>query len=90
MKRDYSGIDLPYMVAHWKIGFAISRLQSAGVWDQLPSDLRKRVTDANEAGRSYSITKVDLDSVSDDAWKHLSEMIGGTPTPARDDQGSGG
>lgn len=73
--RDYSGIELPYVIAAWKVGFAIQAIVQAGMWSNLPRSVALKINDAYSNGRDLVVTKADLDSLPDDAWEYLRSRL---------------
>lgn len=73
--RDYSRLNLPYVVAAWKVGFAIQMIVQAGMWSKLPHAVAVKINDAYSNGRELHVTKADLDSLPDDAWEYLRSRL---------------
>lgn len=73
--RDYSQFDLPYVIADWKVGFAIQVIVQAGMWSRLPRAIALKINDAYSNGRDLTVTKADLDSLPDDAWEYLRSKL---------------
>jgi len=68
--------DLPYTISGIQDSVGISDLQSAGLWDKIPTDLQAKL----EAGDSWfssgvSITKADLDELSDPVWNYIAAQL---------------
>lgn len=74
MQRQYS-FPLPVTVPAFAINYAVDRLQSAAVWHDIPSALKKKIADAQRSSSSLLITRADLDSLSDHAWSIVEHMI---------------
>lgn len=75
MTRDYSQIDLPYVIAAWKVGFVIQTIVQAGMWAKLPHAVAVKINDAYSNGRELQVTKADLDSLPDDVWEYLRSRL---------------
>lgn len=73
--RDYSQINLPYVIAAWKVGYAIQMIVQAGMWTKLPFEVATKINDAYSHGRDLVVTKTDLDSLPDDAWEYLKSRL---------------
>jgi hypothetical protein len=73
MTRDYSKIELPYTLPHWKLGFALERIRP--YWGKLPTPFLKKFNSALSGGQALVITKEDLDSLSDEMWQVLQEKL---------------
>ena len=72
--RDYSKIDLPVILPRWKIQLGMDRLRPH--WDLLPYDLAVKILAVyNGEERALTITRKDLDSLSDAAWQELERNL---------------
>jgi len=69
LPRDYSSIELPYHVSHWKQGYAINMIRPC--WDKLPYGLATKINDAYTGNHELVITKEDLDTLPDELWDVL-------------------
>lgn len=65
---------LPYKLGRIKVPFAISHLKSAGVWGNIPSDMKRRLEKAGWGG--VNITKHDLDRLDDKTWGLIADKLG--------------
>ena len=74
--RDYSQINLPYVVAAWKVGFAIQMIVQAGMWEKLPEAIAIKINTAYRNGTDLVVTKADLENLPDDAWEYLHSRLG--------------
>lgn len=67
--------NLPTTISSFIDRFIPGKLQEAGVWDNLPDDFQKKIVDAEDSGQGLEITQEDLDSLDDDTWNTISELI---------------
>ncbi len=74
--RDYGGLTLPYEVPGIAKGMMVDQIKKAGVWDDLPKPLQERITREAATWSPLKVTKEDLDSVPDKAWRKVAPMLG--------------
>lgn len=72
--RDYSKFELPYAVSHFTVKWLLlPRLRP--YWHLLSFELATKINEALEKEEGATITKEDLDSLSDEAWAELEKNI---------------
>lgn len=69
MARDYSGIQLPYSIPHWKQGFAMQYVRDA--WKDIPLPLKNKILDAWNGNRDLVLSRRDFDLLPDNLWAKL-------------------
>jgi hypothetical protein len=75
MARVYE-FPLPYDLSGLDDSVAISDLQSAGLWDQIPADLQAKLQAADSWFSSgVSITQADLDELPDSVWEFIATKL---------------
>lgn len=72
--RQYN-FHLPYSFSSWQVQFAPGRLQSMGVWDKLPADLRELIMEAYNRGLGFTLLKEDLDKIDNDTWEQIEPLF---------------
>jgi len=86
MTRIYN-FPLPYQIDGMQDGVGIDDLKQAGLWEQLPSDLQKRMSDgAGLFAPGVTVTAGDLDKLPDKVWAFIADHLGlnwtkGAPPP---------
>lgn len=66
---------LPVKISSFIDRFIPGKLEEAGVWDNLPDDFQKKIVDAEDSWDGLEITQEDLDSLDNDTWRKISELI---------------
>jgi hypothetical protein len=69
-------LELPYRIPGFGVGFAIRKFKEIGVWDRLPAALKSKARDAKGSWSGLKLTRKDLDSVPDDAWRTIAAEFG--------------
>jgi hypothetical protein len=69
-------LELPYRIPGFGVGFAIRKFKQIGVWDKLPAALRNKACEAKGSWSGLKLTRKDLDSVPDDAWRMIATEFG--------------
>ena len=67
--------ELPYHLGSFYLGMGISQLQEDGLWDRLPDAFRSKLSAAYETWDGVDITREDCDSIPDDVWAKIEEML---------------
>lgn len=75
MKRDYSGLELPYTIPSFLVRWAIDKYLRPD-WHLLTPRLAKKASDAYIKEESLTITAADLDQLSDEAWAVVKKKLG--------------
>ena len=78
MARIYN-FPLPYQISGLQDEVGIDDLEAAGYWDtaDIPDDIRARM-EAGEGlfGPGATISKADIDRISDRAWTYIANKLG--------------
>jgi len=53
----------------------IDKIVQAGLWDELPVALIIRLLEAEKHGSGITITKDDLNTISDETWKKVEKLL---------------
>jgi hypothetical protein len=67
--------DLPKTFPSWEVGMAPGMLQSKGIWVDLPVPFQWKIYNAAQNGESLTITKAELDSLSDTSWVAIKDAL---------------
>ena len=74
-KRTYL-FTLPVTIPGFQDSVAISDLQSAGLWDQIPADLQTKLQDGSGWFSSgVNVTQADLDELPDPVWLWIANKL---------------
>lgn len=74
--RHYSFV-LPHTLSSFYTSMAPGYLQQKGIWNELPVDFQWKVYNAAQAGQSFTVTKEELDTISDAHWAHIEPLLKG-------------
>jgi hypothetical protein len=70
--------ELPYTISGIEAEIGVGNIQTAGYWNvaDIPQDLQDRMT-AGEGlfGNGATISKDDIDRISDRAWKYIAAQL---------------
>jgi hypothetical protein len=66
-RRKYA-FQLPYQISGFRAHFAKRAIVNEGLFDNLPEDLQRRLTQAEATWTDVEITEDDLAKIDDDTW----------------------
>jgi hypothetical protein len=74
--RHYS-FALPVTLSAFYTSMAPGYLQQKGIWADLPVSFQWLIYNASQKGESVTITKAELDQISDAHWQHIQPLLSG-------------
>lgn len=74
MSREYN-FELPYTLSAFLVGMAPGVLVRAGVWNDIPDDLRTKIMEAYNSGQNCTFYQEELDAIDDDTWERISHIF---------------
>ena len=73
-KRIYN-FTLPYEISSLYVHFGLQRLQSEGLFDKLPLDLRAKIETSAAVWEPVVISKEMCDAIDDDTWEKICKHL---------------
>ncbi len=70
------GFGLPLCFPGFGVGIAIRQMKNLGVWDEIPTALKRKIKMAKGTWTGLRTTKADLDSIPDHAWERIAAHLG--------------
>ena len=68
---------LPYTLSAFYTSMAPGYLQQKGIWAELPTKFQWDIYNASKAGKGFTVTKEELDTISDAHWVYIEPLLSG-------------